>query len=85
MAIIRKQTSNQPRPLKQWLDPEGYFIFGKYGGSNRTHIEDVASDDPGYLRWIVNSVEDISEEDRAIISGYLHYSNRLSNLDKRLR
>jgi len=49
---------------KDWLDSRGNFLFGKYKGKS---LEDVRDDDPGYLRWIVQEVEDISEDDREII------------------
>lgn len=53
---------------KPWLDDSERLLFGKYRGSL---IEDLASDDPGYLRWIVDNVEDISHEDREIIATHL--------------
>lgn len=52
---------------REWLDSGGYFIFGKYGGPNPVSVEDVARTDPSYLRWILESVEDIHHEDRDVI------------------
>lgn len=56
---------------RPWLDSGGYFIVGKYSGPNPASVEDVAQEDPRYLRWIVNEVEDISEEDRDVIAAHL--------------
>lgn len=39
-------------------------------------VERVAKDDPGYLRWILSNMEDISEEDRDIIEAALTFRNR---------
>lgn len=58
---------------KNWLDSDGYFIFGKYKGIS---IEDVVREDPGYIKWIVNDAEDISDEDREIMSQHLKYRGR---------
>lgn len=53
---------------KDWLDSKGDFLFGKYKGKS---LEDVRDDDPGYLRWIIDTVEDISDEDQEIIETIL--------------
>lgn len=58
---------------RTWLDPSGYFLFGKY---RNALAEDVAQDDPSYIRWIVNDVEDICEEDREVLSQLLTYRGR---------
>lgn len=49
---------------KDWLDSRGDFLFGKYKGES---LEDIRETDPGYLRWIVEAVNDISDDDREII------------------
>lgn len=56
------------RGEREWLDVDGRFLFGKHEGES---IERVRRDDPGYLRWIVETVEDICEGDREIIQAAL--------------
>jgi len=58
---------------KDWLSSDGSFLFGKY---RFALVEDIARDDPGYLRWILDNVEDISDEDRIVIETTLQYSRR---------
>lgn len=58
---------------RTWLDPSGYFLFGKY---KNALAEDIAKDDPSYVRWIVQDVEDISEEDREVLSQLLRHKGR---------
>jgi hypothetical protein len=58
---------------RTWLDSSGYFLFGKY---ENALAEDVVQDDPSYVRWIVNDVEDICEEDREVLSQLLTYRGR---------
>jgi hypothetical protein len=58
---------------RTWLDSGGFFLFGKYKNSL---AEDIAKDDPSYVKWIVESVEDICEEDREMLSQLLTYRNR---------
>jgi hypothetical protein len=59
--------------IKVWLDSDGYFLFGKYKNSL---AEDIAKDDPSYVKWIVSDVEDICEEDREVLSQLLVYRRR---------
>jgi hypothetical protein len=67
MAVIRK-----PDLLlaQDWIDSQVRFIFGKHKG---TSVETVVDDDPSYVRWIVNEVENISDADRAVLRSYLRY------------
>lgn len=58
---------------REWLDRDGAFLFGKYQGEN---IEWVSYHDPGYLRWIVETVENIAEEDKDVIETMLQYGRR---------
>lgn len=67
MGIIKTQFN------RQWLDSSGCFTFGKYGPPNAQSVEDIAREDPSYLRWIVENVEDISEEDREIIFQHIRF------------
>lgn len=50
---------------KDWIDNDGRFLFGKHKGE---YVDDVAEEDPGYLRWIVEEVEDVSEEDWDVLN-----------------
>lgn len=64
------------RDGREWLDNNGYFIFGKYGGPNPAAVEDVAREDPSYLRWILENVEDIYYEDRDVIETALQFRKK---------
>lgn len=57
----------------QWIDDAGCLVRGKHQGKK---IEDVAGEDPGYLRWCLDNVESISEEDREVIRTALHFRRR---------
>lgn len=59
--------------MREWLDQNGNFRFGKYKDDS---IDDIAIDDPNYLRWILETVEDIVEEDRAIIRSSLSLTRK---------
>lgn len=59
---------------REWLDSGAYFKFGKYGPPNPAPVEDVAREDPSYLRWILENVDDIFHEDRDVIETALHYT-----------
>lgn len=61
------------QPPREWISLDGTFLFGKH---KEESIEEVSLSDPSYLRWIFDSVEDISEEDREIISQHLVYRGR---------
>lgn len=69
MGIITKERATG----KDWLDASGCFLFGKYKGEC---AEDIAETDPAYIRWIVDNVEDISDEDRGLLEQYLSWKNR---------
>lgn len=56
------------RRTRQWINPQGEFIFGKHKGDL---VEDVADEDPDYLRWILDKVDDIDEGDAEIIGEHL--------------
>lgn len=58
---------------KRWLDDDGTLLHGKYAADL---IEDVARLDPGYLRWLVDTVENLDEGDRDVINSTLAYRNR---------
>lgn len=71
MAIVRYSAASSPD--RDWIDSQGRFAFGKHKGEL---IEDVASDDPSYLRWVVSEVEDISDEDRSLLAVHLKYAGK---------
>ena len=49
-----------PPNRRSWLDEDGCFRFGKYAGR---FVAVVAEDDPSYVRWIIETVDDIDAED----------------------
>lgn len=61
------------RTGRDWLDASGCFLFGKYKGEC---AEDIASSDPDYIQWIIDNIEDISDEDRGLLEQYLSWKNR---------
>lgn len=56
---------------RKWLG-EGYLLFGKYAGER---LADVASEDPGYLQWVLRQVFDIDQGDRKTIRDTLTVSD----------
>jgi hypothetical protein len=56
-----------------WILDDGTLRFGKHAGSQ---VEDVAHQDPGYLRWVVETVEGCSDEDREIMLKCLERARR---------
>jgi hypothetical protein len=56
---------------REWLDSEGFFIFGKHNGED---VNRVAESNPGYLRWILDDVANIADEDIGVIRAALEYS-----------
>lgn len=58
---------------KDWLASDGTFLFGKHEGDD---VESVAADDPGYLRWILDTVDDISDGDREVIETALRFGSK---------
>lgn len=67
-------------PKRDWLDDDGNFLFGKYGphgGMSGDSAEDVAQDDPGYIRWILEEVVDISDEDHSVLTSLIDNRGRL--------
>ena len=45
------------------------FEFGKYAGR---YIEEIALQDSGYLRWMLNNIEDLSEDMHYTLNYYLN-------------
>lgn len=55
------EITEQPVLLKK-------FKFGKYRGQS---IEQVALEDPGYLRWMLKSIDDLSPDMKHTLKYYL--------------
>lgn len=64
------------RDGREWLDNDGCFLFGKYGPPSPSSVEDVAHEDPSYLRWILETAEDIDHEDKGVIETALRFNGR---------
>jgi len=58
---------------REWLDVDGSFLFGRYKGKT---VEQVRREDPGYLHWILDSVEDICAGDQEIIEAALAWRRK---------
>ena len=50
---------------KPWLDADGQFLFGKH---RRSQVDTVCRDDPSYIRWLLETVDDMTTDDYEIIS-----------------
>lgn len=57
---------------RTWIDAAGKLIRGKWGG---TAVEEVAREEPSYLRWIVSSTN-VCDEDALIIEEHLKRARR---------
>jgi hypothetical protein len=72
--LTRARTTSKPvSGTRRWLTDDGAFLFGKYRGE---FLELVAADDEGYVRWCVESVEDMEDEDREAMEAALKYRGR---------
>lgn len=58
---------------RDWLDSRGNFLFGKYKGDP---AEEVAQEDPSYIKWIIEKVDDCSDEDKEVLSSCLQFRSR---------
>ncbi len=56
--------------MTAWLDDDGAFRIGKHRGEL---VEDVARSDASYLRWILENVESIDDDERSIIEAHLNW------------
>lgn len=57
-------------PIESWIDSEGRLLHGKHKGEL---AESVAVSDHSYIRWLVDNIENMNEEDREILSSLLYY------------
>lgn len=56
------------------IDDAGRLQFGnKHRGSD---VNDIAADDPNYLHWMLDNVDDLSEDDREVIRAALMFAKR---------
>lgn len=79
-----KQRQQQPIRSRDWLDSEGRFLCGKYGpkdGNPGQYAEFVAVKDFRYIMWILEFVDNVSEEDRNILRTLLKYKSRNESED----
>jgi hypothetical protein len=58
---------------KEWLDAAGRFLFGKHQGEL---AERVAREDPRYLSWVLEDVEDLGENEREILEALKERTRR---------
>lgn len=56
------------------IDDSGRLQFGR--AHRGEDINDIAADDPSYLHWMLNSVEDLTEDDREVIRAALLFAKR---------
>lgn len=56
------------------IDDAGRLQFGK--AHRGEDINDIAADDPGYLTWMLSSVDDLTEDDREVIRVALIFAKR---------
>jgi len=56
------------------IDDAGRLQFGK--AHRNADINDIAADDPGYLYWMLNNVDDLTEDDREVIRVALQFAKR---------
>lgn len=75
---------NQSARSRDWLDSSGRFLCGKYGpkdGNPGASAEFIAVKDFRYILWILDNVDNISEEDRKILETLLKYKSRNESED----
>ncbi len=58
---------------REWISSSGLFRFGKHKDEP---IEEVLKDDPRYIQWIIDEVENIDEGDRSMLSTLLAQSRK---------
>lgn len=74
MAVQRSKESYSHSLLtREWLDSGGCFTIGKYKGEL---AYDIALTDSSYIRWIIESVENIDDQDRELLSSLLKTCGR---------
>jgi hypothetical protein len=60
-----------------WLDSSGRFLFGKHRGRTVPEvIKDTEANGSGYIRWALDTVDDMSDGDREILEQYLRLRGR---------
>lgn len=56
------------------IDDAGRLQFGK--AHRDEDINDIAADHPDYLTWMLNNVDDLTEDDREVIRVALQFAKR---------
>lgn len=60
--------------VKGVIDDSGSLLFGKkHFGED---VNDIAKEDPEYLKWMLTSVDQLSDEDIEIINAALRFNRR---------
>lgn len=62
------------------IDDSGRLQFGR--AHRNEDINDIAADDPSYLTWMLNNVDDLTESDREVIRVALQFAKRTGRLDR---
>lgn len=84
MGLLGRSKEKKHSRSRDWLDSEGRFLCGKYGpreGNLGASAEFIAVKDFRYIIWILENVDNISEEDRKILSTLLKYKSRNESED----
>lgn len=66
-------TDRRAKAAKAWISADGRFLFGKHDGEL---VETVAREDIDYLRWIIETVDDIDPGDRQVILAQVEWAAR---------
>lgn len=48
---------------RSWIDDDGNFTMGKYKGEP---VDEVADENPGYIRWILAEVDELAPDEEEI-------------------
>lgn len=68
MGITRREQA-----VSHWLDHDGAFLFGKH---RNELAEQVAVDDPSYVQWALDTVDDLADDDREVLEACMRFRNR---------
>lgn len=80
----KQRQQQQSSRSRDWLDSDGRFLRGKYGpkdGKPGSSAEFIAVKDFRYILWVLENIDNISEEDRKILSTLLKYKSRNESED----
>lgn len=63
-----------------YVDENGVLVFGKYKGSI---VENVADDDPKYIRWMLDTLDLTRRERELLEENSTHYEDEEGGFDER--